>query len=233
MLESEKTEEIKVAAAAEEVRQAASARDRANTRLKHSAATTSSPPAAVEFKRCVVFVDDDVALTSELQATLSTYGGYICREPHKCNFFLVLHPWQPKNPLITWAAALKGAWVLTPTCFLCKPGASIKYKPAIFMKRHVWVSEVFQQENLMHWITLLEILNAHPGIHLWKMMAGPAEWAALRAKRETQKRTAEVLAIVGINEHMPGCGTLCLESATQFFASSLDKSRGSLGLLNM
>ena len=234
LLDGEKTDELKAAAQAEEVRQAASARDRANTRVRMSAATTSRPPSDEEYNRCVLFVDAGIQLTGELQATLMKHNGNICREPSRCNFFLAVNPWQPVNPLIKWAAALKGAWVLSPDCFLGKAGASIKYKSAIFIKRQVWVSAAFQHERPLHWITLLEILQSHPGLHSWKLIHSPAAWATARARAESVKRPTEVLAIVSSGEaHQETPGTLGLGGATDFFASNVDKARGSVGLLQM
>lgn len=232
LLDSEKTDELKIAVNAEAIRQAVSARDRANVRVKLSAATTGSPPSNEEFNTCVLLLDDGVQLTGELQATLMKHSGYISREPHRCQFFLAHNPWEPVDPLLKWIAVLSGAWVLSPDCFLGRPGASIKYKPAIFTKRRVWVSPDFQRENPSCWIALLELLQSHPG-HSWKLLPTPAAWATARARAETVKRPTEVLAFVSSVEAGPMTpGTWGLASAIDFLAN-VDKSRGSIGLLHM
>ena len=110
----------------------------------------------------------------------------------------------------------------------------MKYKAAIFTKRTVWVSPAFQQEAPLHWVTLLEVLQAHPGVHSWKLLMGPAQWAVARARAEQVKRPNEVLAIVSSDEARAGTsGVWGLEGATTFFANNVDKSRGSIGLLQM
>ena len=131
LLPGEQTTELMAAADAETVRQTISARDRANVRQKIALATTASPPSVQELSKCRVFFDSDVQLSAELQATLVKHSAHMCKDIHRCNVFLAYNPWMPVSPLITWAAALSGAWVLSPACFLGSAGASLKYKHAI------------------------------------------------------------------------------------------------------
>ena len=139
LLDHESTDQLRAAVGAEAVRQANSARDRANTRQKNLVATTASPPSQAEFRKCVVFLDHELPMPPEWLATLRKYDGWRTQEPHKANFFIALNPSQPVNPLISWAAALSGAWVISPGCFVGKSGASIKFKPAVFTRRHIWI----------------------------------------------------------------------------------------------
>ena len=159
----------------------------------------------------------------------------MCKDVHRSNIFLASNPWTPMNPLITWAAALSGAWVISPACFLGNAGASMKYKPAIFTKRFVWASSAFQHEHCLHWVVLLEVLNAHPGLHAWKVITNAAEWATLRARAEKNKSPTTTLARLSTGEAQanPGSGLFSVADATKFFANNVDKSKGSIGLLNM
>ena len=234
LLESEQTAEVKAAAAVEAARQTASIRDRTNARQKIALATTASPPSVQELKGARVFFDSDLKLCKELQVTLLKHNAIMCKDIHRSNIFIAYNPWMPQNPLITWAAALSGAWVLSPACFLGSAGASMKYKPAIFMKRTVWASNAFQHAHLEHWLVLLEILTAHP-VHSWKIVADSAQWAALRVKAESKKVPTTVLAFLSTDEARAngGPGLFNLDDATKFLAKDVDKSRGSIGLLNM
>ena len=48
--------------------------------------------------------------------------------------FVSLAPWQPANPLITWAAVLRGAWVVEPGILTGTVAAALKYQQAIAVK---------------------------------------------------------------------------------------------------
>jgi hypothetical protein len=235
LLPTEKSVALSEAVRVEALRKATSARDRANTRLKHSTATTASPPAAQELSKCVVFLDDGIQMPREWLATLSKYRGRMTREAWAASFFVALNPSTPANPLITWAAALAGSWVVSPGCFMGGVGASIKYKPAIFTKRQVWASESFRADNSDHWLALLEILNSFPTTHSWKIVGNAEQWACVRAHAEKAKRPTEVIALVSTPEAcaLGKAGAFDLVNATKFFACNIDKNRRSIGLLHM
>ena len=236
LLDSEKTYEVENAAHVEDVRRAASARDRVNTRAKMSLAINGTPPSDKELQGCTFLFDTDVRLDKELQAALTKRCAGFSREFHRCNVFVSHNPWEPGNPLMTWAASLRGAWVISPECLMCGRGASLKYRPAIFIKRHVFVSDAFQRNHPAHWVLLLETLDAHPGLHSWKLILGPAQWATARAHAEKVKRPTDVLAFLSMDEAQAspdGSGVYNLVDATKFLATCIDKSRGSIGLLDM
>ena len=237
LLPREQTPQIKLDVEAEAARKAISVRDRTNARAKHDNAMTASPPTEKELCKCCVFLDDGLQMPNEWLATLSRYRGIMTREAWRANFFVAMNPSQPVNPLITWAAALSGSWVLSPACFLGQPGPSIKYRPAIFTKRQVWASDSFivNQDSLPYWHALLEILNAFPTTHSWKILVTAEQWARTRAHCEKAKRPAEVIALVSATEasSLNKAGAFDMASASSFFASNFDRSRGSIGLLGM
>jgi hypothetical protein len=226
---------LKEAAAAETARQAVSARDRAKARAKHDSVSKGSPPTELELQRCKVYLDSGVQLPAEWHATFRKHNATITCDLHLSTVFVTGTPWNPVQSIITWAAVLSGAWVITPACFVGKPGASVKYKPSIFLKRRVWASESFKSNYRQHWIVLLEILKAYPTVHSWKMLLDADQWATARAHAERTKRKAEVIALVGPGEAtaMHDVNAFDLNGAMEQFANNVDKSRGSIGLINM
>ena len=44
------------------------------------------------------------------------------------------------NPLLQWALALRGGWLVQTSVFLHRSGAAIKHRKATMVRRRVWVS---------------------------------------------------------------------------------------------
>ena len=241
LLAGERTDELGAAVTVELKRQAVSRRDRENAATKIITATTASPPTVAELTRCFIYIASGVQMPSEWLATLSKVRGTITREAHKATVFIAVDPWQPSEPIVTWAACLSGAWVISPECFVGRKGASRKFKAAICTKRTVWVSANFQSSFSLEWLVLLEILSPTSSApkHQWKLISTAAEWVAARVTAERQKKPTEVIALVGsdealqLNNSQPkSCHAFNLAGACTFLAN-IDQSRGSVGLLEM
>ncbi len=173
-------------------------------------------------------------MPKEWLATLSKYSATVTREPHKATIFVAANPWQPSEPIVTWAACLIGTWVISPESFVGNRGPSLKYKAAIFTKRKVWASYTFRTDNPLHWLVMLEVLNAHPSTNQWTLLGSSAAWANARAHAERVKRPTEVLAFVGNGERLRlNMPHVFDGSSWKDFLPNIDPTRGSLGLLNM
>ena len=231
---SEKTAELGTAVDVEAKRQHDSHRDRVNRRTKHALALNASPPTVKDLTRSVLFIDNLVQMSSQWHATLSKYNALVTKDPHKSNVFISNNPWEPSNAVITWAACLVGAWVISPACFVSGVGPCVKYKGAIFVKRQIWVSEMYRASNQSHWLILLEVLNSYPTTHRWKLLGSAAEWAVARAAAERQKAPSQVIALVGSDEAQTLRNEHVFDVASAIpFLATVDPTRGSVGLLKM
>ena len=90
---------------------------------------------------------------------------------HLADIFITANPWRPASSLITWAAVMRGCWVLTPETYLCNRGPALKFRPAVQVKRMVWISDAFQAANVSLFLLIAEVLNVGP--HAWKVLRAP------------------------------------------------------------
>ena len=153
---------------------------------------------------------------------------------HLADIFITANPWRPASSLITWAAVMRGCWVLTPETYLCNRGPALKFRPAVQVKRMVWISDAFQAANVSLFLLIAEVLNVGP--HAWKVLRGPAEWAEAKVKAERAGRSAQVLALV-TNEEEGEYSTTHVFGADSFLkcvaASARDEVRTTIGSAGM
>ena len=234
LLASEKTPALSAASDMEAKRQETSLRERTNARAKYASSTVARPPTKQELQRCVVYVEAGVSMPSDwLNTVLGKHGGRVARVLHEANFFIVRNPWEPSEQAVTWTALLSGSWVISPACFMGKTGASLKYKPAVCMKRAVYISAAFRAENPMHWRVLLEVLSSLATLTRWTLIHTAPKWAEARARAEQQKHPSEVVGLVGSAEVQQPKLHLFTASSCLKFLASIDTARGSIGLGNM
>ena len=232
LLASEKTPALSAASELEAKRQATSLRERSNAQSKYALATVASPPTQRELHRCVVHIENGIKMPDSFLATIATYSGRVTHFVHDANFFIARNPWEPIDQTVTWAALLGGFWVVSPESFMGKPGASLKYKPAVCMKRAMYVSAAFRAENPMLWRILLEVLSSLRSLHQWTLIHSAPAWAAARVKAERQKHPTAVLGLVGHAEKQDSAHLCDVNFAFNFLAA-VDTTRGSIGLGKM
>ena len=209
-------------------------RERVNAKKKFSDATTAKPPTSREMWKCRIYIAGSVLMPNAWLATLSQVSGVVTRTVHSATIFVASNPSNPCEPIITWAAFLMGAWVVSPPVFVGQAGPSIKYMPSILVKRKVWASGAFRAEHPLHWLASLEILSGYASMSQWTLLASAADWAHARAHAEKIKAPSGVIAFVSVAEagQMSGCHAFDVSGAIGFLAH-LDSTRGSLGLLGM
>jgi hypothetical protein len=158
-------------------------------------------------------------------------GGISASDLHRASLFISADPRNPRNALLTLAACLLGAWIVSPAIFLGSQGACVKYLCGLQTKRVIWVSTSFCNTFPRAWALILEIVNARKP--KWKFLGSAHEWAAARADAERKGKPAEVLSLVGPAELDPALKhTFALDGLISFIAHP-DPDKGSIGLLNM
>ena len=231
LLPSDQTEELRREADLEQTRQNKSFADRTNARKKYALQTTANPPSESELTGAILFVDDGVLIPEvnllHLQATTT-------QEAWKATTFVSKTPRNPTKAIITLAACLRGAWVVSPEALMNTPGPSIKYLSALRTKRQLWASPSFCRDYLVEWLLILELLNTCE--NKWKMLASCADWASARIQSDAKGRASEVIALVTAGEQNHGNAALrhCfLPHEFAEFVSKMDPTKGAIGLLNM
>ena len=233
LLPSEQTPELRQASVVEIERQSASYVSRLRTRLKYEHKTTAVPPTIAELKNARCYIDDGVVMPTKWLATLSKIHGVITRSIHVANLFVAMNPRDPQSNVITLAACLRGAWVISPAYFggESHTGPSIKYQPSVMTKRSIWASPKFKREFPSHWLLILEILNTVR--HRWSFLSTPEQWANTRVEAERKGRPTDVFALVHPSECNPAIKhAFALDQLVAFIAHA-DPDKGSIGLLNM
>ena len=130
---------------------------------------------------------------------------------------------------------LKGAWVVSPSVYMRRPGPALKYKCALQVERELYVSASFRQQHASHWLLLLEVMNFLNQTHKWKLMLDPVLFARRKALPSNYKG-ARVLALMSTEEvENPANAVPHAFSLMTFidFISIRDDARTTFGLSNM
>ncbi len=231
LVQEEVDDALKAASVKEKIRQEHSYADRLRARLKYADKVRAVPPTRAELLKAKIFLDDGVNMPQAWLAMLTSIQGMLTREAHLATFFISNVPGAPENMIVTLAAALRGAWVISPAVFMAEAGPSIKYTSALTTKRRIWSSPAFQQEFPMEWLVILELMSNCAG--KWSFLASAEAWAAARAYAERQKRSAEVFALVATAEMRPTLKHSFNPSGLVAFVAHTDPEKGSIGLLGM
>ena len=218
----------------EKKRQASSFKKRLNAREKYAARTQASPPAPDEYEMMRMFFDDGLgaACVKDCLDALDHHGVRRAHCSKDASMFIAMNPTCPRNKCIALAAALRGAWVVSPGVVLGQPGPSIKYTSALETRRKIWVTPSFRQKHPWETLLLLELLSACP--NRWTVLSTAQEWATAKALADVQKRPAEVIALVSLQHDVVGNAKHCFD-LDQFllFVCNAQPGKGSIGLLGM
>ena len=179
------------------------------------------------------FVDNNIVWNDTLFSRLRALGGSIAREAHLADVFLAAIPSNPNNPLITLAACMQGAWVLSPKSFIGGAGPSVKYLRALDVKRQIWASPQFCKTFRMEWLTILELLKRFENNTRWALLPSLPAWANARALAESKGNHAQVFCLVGPGDVASAAKHSFRPDSLIAFIAHTDRSKGSIGLLNM
>ena len=199
MLAEEQTEELEVETQTALKKIVQSRRERENARERCHDKVSANPPTHAELNRQAVFIDiDPCCLPPDWNAGgPCRYEALVTSDVHAASIFVSEHPWEPRNPLVTVMAVLRGAWIVTPAVYLLRSqGPAVKFKPATAIVRTVFVSAGFIQENKRLWLAMLELLNVVS--HKWKVLTDPADYAV--AKVRAKSNPSRVIALVALGE---------------------------------
>jgi len=233
LLPEEHTEALRHESVMELARQDESYRSRLNDRKRYAAKTTAVPPTLLEVRACSASLDDGLMWTNELRVRLGDLAGKVASDLHRASLFISADPRNPRNVLLTLAASLLGAWVVSPAVFLNNPGPCVKYNCGLGTKRIIWASPGFCRTFPHAWALILELLNVG-GRHRWTVLGSVKEWATARAHAEKVGRPTEVLSLVSPAELNPILKhTFTLEGLIAFIAKNQDPNKGSIGLVDM
>ena len=161
----------------------------------------ATPPSTSELHRACICVDDGVVLDPN---ALPSHEVWQTDKVQEAIFFVSLAPWQLANPLITWAAVLRGAWVVEPGILTGTVAAALKYQQAIAVKRVLWFSDNVRVQHMDIWLLALEVSNQDP--HRWRLLHSATCFANAKVRAQKEGRAAEVIAIVTEHEHSINCG---------------------------
>ena len=186
-------------------------------------------------KHCQCYLAEDVASSNLCDHVwhykLSSLGGMVVNKLWDANLFVERDARVPKNTIVTLAACLVGAWIITPPVLLGLPGPCIKFKKALGTKRFIWASPDFMAMHPLEWQLILELMNSV--INKWTLLPSADAWALKKAQYEKKGKPAEVLALVSAHEcaaNVKHC--FGLDDFIKFIAS-LDVTKGSIGSFSM
>ena len=215
LLHHEESEELlqKVEAANIEAHTALLKRARARCRL--SLRLVGSPPSRAELHRARTFLDNNIVCPQGWDVAVANHELFIVQQLHTARVFVCMHPWKPSNPLILWAAKLTGAWIISPSVVLCKPGPAVKSNSALCVKRALWVSNGFRTEQARIWLLLLECMQRQR--HCWTLLPDARTYAAEKVKAQRLGRPASVVALLSDAEHRANLHIPHTFNAASFF----------------
>ena len=190
LLSSETNHQLDADAQDEAHRQDLSFALRVRTNANYQDKTRAIPPTTSELTGIKCFVDDSIHLPDAIGWLASLYNdqhGKKVDNVWEATVFISKNPRAPANKLVTFAAILQGAWVITPEVLLGNGSAAcVKYLPALNTKRFIWASPKFRTTHPMEWRVLLEILNLNK-TSKWHMLSSPQRWAAEKVKADATK----------------------------------------------
>lgn len=129
--------------------------------------------------------------------------------------------------LLTWSLVLRGGWLIQPSVFLRKTGSAIKFRNALQVKRHLWVSPRIRA-SLPELVDVITSAVACPNSR-WHLVSEIGEWVVL--KQNATKNSASVVALVTKEEEQEFESVKHVFSAAAFldFIKSVDKGKSTLG----
>ena len=133
------------------------------------------------------------------------------------------------SELVCWHRSLAGAWVLQPEVIAGKPGASMKYKASLQIRRKLWCSDAFKVAKPDLWALIVRHVGARNS--RWKLLDTVQQFAAQRARLDAS-HVSQVLALVSDAEILlPEFQEKHVHSAASLleFITHLDEQRGSTG----
>ena len=237
LLAEEQTPQLDQEAFDEAKRQASSYRERAGKRAKYAHQTHATPPTVEELKHCHCYLAEDVASSNVCDHVwhykLSSLGGMVVNKLWDANLFVERDARVPKNTIVTLAACLVGAWIITPPVLLGLPGPCIKFKKALGTQRIIWASPDFMAMHPLEWQLILELMNSV--INKWTLLPSADAWALKKAQYEKKGKPAEVLALVSAHECAANANVKHCFELDDFikFIASLDVTKGSIGSSSM
>lgn len=120
-----------------------------------------------------------------------------------------------------------GGWLIQPSVFLRKTGSAIKFRNALQVKRHLWVSPRIRA-SLPELVDVITSAVACPNSR-WHLVSEIGEWVVL--KQNATKNYASVVALVTEEEEQKFESVKHVFSAAAFldFIKSVDKGKSTLG----
>ena len=135
------------------------------------------------------------------------------------------------SELVCWHRSLVGAWVLQPEVIAGKPGASMKYKASLQIRRKLWCSDAFKVAKPDLWALIVRHVRRARNSR-WQLLDTVLQFARLRARLDASWRCSTVLALVSDAEILlPEFQEKHVHSAASLleFITHLDEQRGSTG----
>jgi hypothetical protein len=133
------------------------------------------------------------------------------------------------SELVCWHRSLVGAWVLQPEVIAGKPGASMKYKASLQIRRKLWCSDAFKVAKPDLWALIVRHVGARNS--RWKLLDTVLQFDRLCWLLGAHKFSM-VLALVSDAEILlPEFQEKHVHSAASLlqFITHLDDQRGSIG----
>ena len=176
---------LRAAAAEEATRQDKSFKKRSGHHLRLQETFAAEPPTDAELRRSRVFLDSG-GLFADLRDAITSYEGLLTDRLDNAVAFIAENPWQPSDCLVTFAAILRGAWVIRKSTYILGSGVALKYSSALNTRRKLWVSEHARAQFPAAWLLILELLSVMT--HKWTLLGSAAEFAAAKAWAEHRKK---------------------------------------------
>ena len=229
LLDHEVSDDVLKGAAEEAKRQVQSRGVRTRAAARQLLAHHADPPKPEEMHKSCIYVVAPANDRTLLEA-VARHEARIVKDVWLATMFIAGNPFDP-GQIVTLAAVLRGAWVLTPSTFAGSSQTALKYLSAFKVRRRIWFSDAFRAEHVMLWRVVLELLKVCT--HNWELLPGPQAWATARAHAEKKKQPASVLAVVATSE--PHNAKTHVFQPNEFiaFITICDRARTSLGLAGM
>ena len=221
---------------AETTRAMKASRQRASaTQGTRATLTAPPPPLPEELDGAAVHVDAGITLPTDWLLHVSRNQAHVMQEAeaHRARFFVTENPWAPTNVMVSWAACLTGAFVVTPAVYMrAAAGPSLKFNPALRTKRRLWASDAFRAECPRLWLLILEAM-AYVQWGQWALISSAEDFAMAKVKAERGGRAAEVVALVSSAEAAAAAAAkqhVFDANAFLYFIMNVDNGRTTLGL---
>lgn len=168
-----------------------------------------------------VYIEDYQNTNQHMTLLATELHWTVVDEPQMAQFFIVNNPLNP-GYRVEWAAALLGAWLLTPNGLLSPKNSperrfAMKCIRAVSVQRIIWVSDAWQLENPFIWKIISDV---HTNLETkWNFLSDVGTFALRKQSAMDKKRSAMVIALVTDHEHvvLAASGTPHIFAHTSFF----------------